>query len=105
VTDIQASHGDAFLVESELQFTLIGLCRACGGDRDFLTALVDEGVLHPRGAGPEHWHFDGQSLRTARTASNLARDLELDLAGIALVVDLLAQIEALQGRLRRAGLA
>ncbi|MBL0087496.1 MAG: hypothetical protein IPP44_12660 [Ideonella sp.] len=47
----------------------------------------------------------GPALRTARTALRLSRDLQLGVAGVALVLDLLAQNEALRSRLRREGLA
>jgi chaperone modulatory protein CbpM len=92
------------VVEREMQFTLAGLSQASGSDRQFLIGLVDEGVLQPNGADPQSWQFDGQCLRAARTASRLARDLQMDLAGIALVLDLLQRIEALDARLRRAGI-
>jgi chaperone modulatory protein CbpM len=92
------------VVEREVSFSLAGLCRACGSDRRFLIALVDEGVLQPSGADPDNWQFSGQCLRTARTAASLARDLEMDLAGIALVLELLQRIETLTSSLRRAGI-
>ncbi len=95
---------DSVVVEEEIQFTLADLCRVCRTEHAQLIALVDEGVLEPSGSGPEDWLFSGPSLRRARIALRLARDLELSLAGAALVLELLDEIEALQARLRRAGL-
>ncbi|HJV61374.1 MAG TPA: chaperone modulator CbpM [Albitalea sp.] len=95
-------HG--IVVEEEVEFTLAELGRACRVDRAQLIALVDEGVLQPRGSGPDEWRFGGTALRRARSAQRLARDLELSPAGTALVLDLLDQIEALRSRLHRAGL-
>lgn len=92
------------LVETEPGFTLVGLCRACGSGREALVAMVDEGILEPAGANPESWRFPAPSLRTARRAARLAQDLELNTIGVAVVLDLLARIEELEGRLRRAGL-
>jgi len=88
------------VVETEVTFTVGGLCKACGADRGFLVALVDEGVLQPAGHDPASWQFSGSALRTARAATNLSRDLDLNPAGIALVLDLLAHIDALTTRLR-----
>ena len=97
---------DGIVVEQDLSFTLTGLRRACRSDDEAqLHALVDEGVLAPSGRGPEDWVFDGASLRVARTALRLAHDLDLSVAGTALVLDLLADIEVLKSRLRHAGLA
>ncbi len=91
------------LVEEEISFTLVELCRACRGDTTQLIALVEEGVLAPAGSGPDDWQFSGASLRRARAALRLAQDLELGAAGTALVLDLLDEIETLKSALRRVG--
>ena len=96
---------DSVIVEEEIRFTLADLSRACRTDREQLVALVDEGVLQPAGSGPDDWMFSGLSLTRARAALRLARDLDLGVAGTALVLDLLDEIDALKSRLRRAGLA
>ncbi len=95
---------DAVVVEEEVVFTLADLGRACGGDEAELLALVHEGVLEPVGGAPAEWRFSGPSLQRARTALRLARDLDLGAPGTALVLELLAEVDALRARLRRAGL-
>ncbi|MBT9501998.1 MAG: MerR family transcriptional regulator [Burkholderiaceae bacterium] len=92
------------IVEQTLHFSLGELCRACGAETEQLMSLVDEGVLEPAGSGPQDWRFAGPSLRRAHAALRLTRDLELNPAATALVLDLLDEIEALRSRLRRAGL-
>ena len=91
----------AVIVEEELHFTLDELCHACRADHAQLIALVEEGVLEASGRGPEDWQFTGPSLARARVALRLSRDLELGVAGTALVMDLLDEIESLRTRLRR----
>ena len=66
---------------------------------------VSEGVLEPIGEAPTEWRFAGQSLRRARLALSLTRDLELNPPGVALALDLLDEIAALQARLQRLGSA
>jgi chaperone modulatory protein CbpM len=95
---------DGVVVEEEIRFTLADLCRACRADTAQLIALVEEGVLEPAGTRPEDWQFSGPSLRRARTALRLARDLQLSIGGTALVLELLDEIESLRSRLRRSGL-
>lgn len=95
---------DGVVVEEEIRFTLADLCRACHAEGAQLIALVDEGVLQPTGGSPEDWQFSGAALQRARTALRMARDLELNVAGTALVLDLLDEIESLRSRLHRAGL-
>ncbi len=88
------------VVEEEVQFTLVELCRACHADGGQLSALVAEGVLTPSGSDPEEWLFDGSALRRARSALRLLRDFELDAAATALVLDLLDEIQLLRSRLK-----
>jgi chaperone modulatory protein CbpM len=64
---------------------------------------VFEGVLEPIGETPKDWRFTGQSLRRARLALSLTRDLEVNAPGVALALDLLDEIAQLQARLQRLG--
>ena len=89
------------VVEEHVSFTLVSLCRASGADPGQVDELVGEGVLQPAGHGADNWQFGGDALLQTRRALRLARDLELSLSGVALVLDLLAEIERLQSRLRR----
>jgi len=89
------------IAEQHVSFTLVALCRASGADPEQVQDLVGEGVLQPAGQGTDGWQFGGDALPQTRRALRLARDLELSLSGVALVLDLLAEIERLQSRLRR----
>ena len=100
-THITVTH--AVLVEDDVQFTLAELSRACRTESEQLIVLVHEGVLTPHGNSPQDWRFAGATLRRARAALRLTRDLELNASGTALVLDLLDEIDALRSRLRRLG--
>jgi chaperone modulatory protein CbpM len=95
---------DAMVIEHDLRFTLADLCHACGAEPSFIRALVDEGLLRPSGSRPDDWQFEEAALARARTAMRLARDLQLELDAMAVVLGLLDEIETLRMRLRRAGL-
>jgi chaperone modulatory protein CbpM len=90
-------------VEEEVRFSLPELSQACGASIDLLITLVEEGVLAPVGRDALHWNFTGAALRRARAALRLTRDLDLNVAGVALVLDLLDEIDALESRSRRTG--
>lgn len=92
---------EGHVVEEDMQLSLLELCRACGASEHDLQVWVSEGVLEPQGQQPQEWRFAGASLRRARTASRLARDLEINAAGLALALDLLEEIDALKARLAR----
>jgi len=89
------------IVEEELQFSLDELCRACHAREEQVRVWVDEGVLTPLGESPTEWRFAGASLRRARLALTLTRELEINAPGVALVLDLMDEIEALKASLRR----
>jgi chaperone modulatory protein CbpM len=91
------------VVEEDVHLTLVELCRACRVPEDYVIAWVLEGVLEPAGEAPQDWRFTGPALRRARLALRLSRDLEINPPGVALALDLLDEIAALQARLQRAG--
>lgn len=88
------------VVEEEVQMSLAELCRASSAERELVLQLVEHGVIEPMGDVPQAWVFSGSSLQRTRTALRLLRDLELNLPGAALAVDLLEQIAQLQQQLR-----
>ncbi len=91
------------VVEEEIHLTLVELCQACSAEEEHVTAWVFEGVLEPVGESPQDWRFGGESLRRARLALRLSRDLEINPPGVALALDLLDEIAALRAQLQRAG--
>lgn len=96
-----AGHHGSAVVEDEVELTLVELSRACQVTEERIFGWVDEGVLEPVGEAPQQWRFAGASLRRTRIAVRLTRDLDLNPPGIALALDLLAEIEALRSQLQR----
>lgn len=91
---------EGVLLDEDLTVTFSELGQLCGSSAQVLELLIDEGVLDPRGRGPEDWRFSGREVRRARRLLRLQRDLDLDLTGAALALDLLEEIEGLRARLR-----
>ena len=91
------------VVEEDVRFTLMELCQACSAEEEHVLTWVFEGVLEPVGDSPQDWRFGGESLRRARLALRLSRDLEINPPGVALALDLLDEIAALRARLQRGG--
>jgi len=90
------------VVEEDVPMSLAELCRAGGTEHELVVQLVEHGVVEPQGAGPQAWVFAGTSLQRTRVALRLLHDLELNLPGAALAVDLLDQIARLQRALQAA---
>ncbi len=87
-------------LDEEAGLTLSEISCACAASDEWIIALVDESVLVPIGNDPANWHFSGANLRRARIGLRLQRELDINLAGVALALDLLEEIETLRARLR-----
>ena len=94
-----------FILEEQTELSLDDICRACAVQPHLIIELVHEGVLAPAGdslrAAPDQWHFSGVHLQRARVALRLQNDLGVNLAGAALALELLDELEQLRTRLRR----
>ena len=77
---------------------------ACGTEAEFVRQLVDEGLVQPVALQPA-WRFGGEELARVRRICRLQRDFEANLQSVAVMLDLLDEIERLRARLQRAGLA
>lgn len=88
------------LLDEQAVLTLTELTRVCGVDVEQVRLMVGEGMLHPSGGEPTQWRFSGLEIRRTRRALRLQRDLDLNLAGAALALDLLDEIETLRRRVR-----
>lgn len=91
---------EGVLLDEALTVSFAELTSLCGTNSRVVKLMVTEGVLHPLGGGPSEWRFTGLEIRRARRAIRLQRDLDLNLAGAALALDLIEELERLRTRLR-----
>jgi chaperone modulatory protein CbpM len=70
-------------------------------ERTWVFELVEAGVLEPRGPSPEAWSFPAADLARARTVERLVHDLGVNLVGAAVILDLVAERQRLERRLRQ----
>ena len=89
------------ILEEEVMLSLGELCRASRLPAERVIELAEEGVIEPIGRTPENWRFRGVSLRRIRCARRLEEDLGVNTAGVALVLDLLEELERIRARLGR----
>ncbi|BBL35221.1 chaperone modulatory protein CbpM [Nitrosomonas stercoris] len=89
-------HGS--IIEESDNISLVEFCQICQVDTEWVIALVQEGVLEPIGPEPECWSFSGISLRRALIISRLQQDLDINLAGAALIIELLEERDNLLAR-------
>jgi chaperone modulatory protein CbpM len=92
----------AIIIDEQNALTLSELSRACAVQTGYIIELVDEGLLTPEAAEehePQRWRFTGTQMRRARVALRLQHDLGVNLAGVALALQLLDEVEMLRTRL------
>ena len=89
------------IVDEDIRLDLDELGRSLRCDVELIVTLVYEGVLEPQGESPADWRFAGTALQRARRAVRLARDLEINPPGVALVLELMDEIRRLEAALAR----
>ncbi|MDP2904172.1 MAG: chaperone modulator CbpM [Methylovulum sp.] len=80
--------------------TLEQLCRTYGVQPDWIMRLVEESIIEPDGREISSWRFSGVSLVRVRSALSLERDLDVNLAGIGLALDLMDELERLRMQIK-----
>jgi chaperone modulatory protein CbpM len=88
------------IFEESTVLTVRDLSRMCAVDERHIVEFVEEGVLTTVQVSSAEWHFSGAALRRARLALRLERDLELNLAGVALALELMDELENLRRELK-----
>ncbi len=89
------------VLDEETTLTMGELCHACAVHAEWIIELVDEGILDPvESSRSGQWRFPAIALQRVHIVQRLQRDLGVNLAGAALVMDLMDEIEWLRSRLR-----
>jgi chaperone modulatory protein CbpM len=87
-------------LEHQTELTLMEVSRSCAVQVGFIIELIDEGVIAPvAGQAPDSWRLAGAQVRHVAVASRLQRDLGVNLAGAALALQLLDEIETLRAQI------
>lgn len=88
------------IFEEAALLTVRDLSRMCAVDERHIVEFVEEGVLNVVEINTTEWHFNGTALRRTRLALRLERDLELNLPGVALALELMDELEQLRRELK-----
>jgi chaperone modulatory protein CbpM len=76
---------------------------ACGTEVEFIRVLIEEGLVRPIVEEPA-WRFGGEELARVRRIRRLQRDFEANLQSVAVMLDLIDEIERLRAHLQRSGI-
>lgn len=92
------------ILDETVEVTLADLTRSCRVHAEWVMELVEEGVIEPVTPGGPQWRFAATTVVRVQKAQRLQRDLGVNLPGIALALQLLDRIDALEARLRGAAI-
>lgn len=91
------------LLDDQAHYSLQDLCSTCSVRTDWVVELVEQGILEPAGEDRSQWLFSGSSVSRVVVARRLQRDLEINLPGVALAIQLLEELDLVRARLRIQG--
>ncbi len=83
---------------TETCLTLDELCEICQIPEEFVYDLVARVIIFPANDKRGEWVFDMVQLQRIKTVIRLQQDLEINLAGVAVVMDLLDEMERLKAK-------
>ncbi|MEP7152669.1 MAG: chaperone modulator CbpM [Nitrospira sp.] len=95
---------DRNVIGDERVLSLEELANACRTQAQWVIELVTVGVLAPEGSEASAWRFRAVDLRCAFRTSRLQRDFGASMEAVAVMLDLLDEIERPRARLKRSGL-
>jgi chaperone modulatory protein CbpM len=90
---------NGIVLENQTELSLDDVSRACAVPAKYIIELVEEGVLTPLGREPVLWRFTGVHSHRVTVTLRLQRDLGINIAGVALALQLLDEIKGLRARL------
>lgn len=80
-----------------LHISIEEICQSVSISEDFILELVQYSIVVPvEGGSPREWLFNPDSVSVIKKATRLHRDLAIDLADLALVLNLLDEIDVLK---------
>ena len=87
--------------EESQHLTIIQLCNRCRISASELFELMQEGIIERQPQRKKSPRFSLDMVERVQRAKRLKRDLELNMAGVALAMQLLDRIDFLERQLRR----
>lgn len=85
--------------ETNSVFSLNEICERCSLHAEIIIEMVAYGIITPIEPAQQRWQFSAAALLRLHRAQRLQRDLELNLPGLALSLELLDEVETLRSEI------
>ncbi|WP_375749989.1 chaperone modulator CbpM [Vibrio sp. HN007] len=89
------------VLDEQVDLNLVELCRASQSTAEQIIELIEYGVIEPQGKSARTWRFSAVSVKRVCSARRLQQDLGINTPGVALVLDLVEELEEIRTRLDR----
>ena len=83
----------------DIKLSFSEMLNVCAGERQWLLALIDEGIISVEGQ-PEQAVFSGFQMARVRRAHRLSHDFEASVPALSLIMQLLDEVEELRKQTR-----
>jgi chaperone modulatory protein CbpM len=92
----KTKHVPVQLTEEDV-LSLLDLCRAVNRPTEHIVEMVEYEIVQPsKGRTPQTWQFSPTALKRTHLATRLQTDLNINLEGLALALDLLDEVQHLR---------
>lgn len=88
------------IIDKDQLLSLEEFAQALHAQPDIIIEMIDYQFIEPQGTQPTEWRFDSLALRRARIAMSFLRELEINMAGVGLALELLDRIDELEQQLK-----
>lgn len=86
--------------EHHFHLSITEVTQSFGISEQTVLEIIEQGIITPREPRPKDWVFSDKEIHLIRTVLNLHHDLGVNVAGAALALELLDEIEHLKRRIR-----
>ena len=89
-------------VEPVSHYSIVQVCTVSAVEKSFVVELVQHGVVDPEGNNrePDQWCFTQTQASLCKRAANLYYDLQVNIPGIGLALQLLGELEQLRAKVK-----
>lgn len=88
------------IIEETHIFSIDEFAHAIHVKKEIVYELVEYQLIKPQGRNKDEWCFNVHDLKRGRVATNFLNDLEINMPGVALALELLDRIEELELKLK-----